>query len=86
MSIKVSDNSDLLSLPFDLRTLILPHGEPRVRLVCKALRDEFDGLNRRLGRVRLLSSSYADRESICNQELQAMLNLVKRTPKLSHLR
>ncbi len=122
-------DSDLLRLPFDLRALILPDGGPHLRMVCKALRDEFDGLNTRLllGRVRLISSPILNRESedtadtegeddssspsvsavssseeedgedeedeedeesICNQalKLQEMLNLVKRTPKLSHLR
>ncbi len=73
---------DLLRLPFDLRALILSHGGPCIRMVSKVLRDEFDGINTSLALGFKAKQQHSDQAL----RYQAMLNLVKLTPKLTQLR
>jgi hypothetical protein len=73
---------DLLRLPFDLRALILSHGGPCIRMVSKALRDEFDGINTHLKFGASAQQQHLDKTLY----LPTLLNLLKRSPKLSNLR
>ncbi len=73
---------DLLRLPFDLRALIISHGGPCIRMVSKVLRDEFDGINTRLKFGFSAQQHHLDKTLY----LPTLLNLLKRTSKLSNLR